>query len=59
MGRIEIRATPPEGWPSCPECRLPAAAMVGEVTAMCGNDDCAVIMWDVPGREGRPVRVVP
>ena len=54
-----MRATPPPGWPACPTCGQPASALLGNVTAMCGNDDCTTLMWDVPGREGQAVRIVP
>jgi hypothetical protein len=55
---IEVLRTPPPGWPRCPGCGELAQAVLGGVTAACGNDDCQVFLWDELGREGTVVRIV-
>lgn len=44
-------ADKPAGY-RCPGCGQPPAFMIGDVRAMCGNESCAILMWD-PRRSPR------
>lgn len=35
-----------ETWPTCPWCGQPAWFVLGATQAFCGNEACAVLMWN-------------
>lgn len=38
--------------PRCPHCGKPPGLVVSASQAMCGNDDCGVIMWNLQLPDG-------
>jgi len=38
--------------PQCPHCHQPPGLVVSSTQAMCGNDDCGVIMWNLQLPDG-------
>jgi hypothetical protein len=43
---VYVLVVEPADWPHCPACRAPAMVRVTSTQAMCGVEDCEVLIWD-------------